>query len=772
LLKYTYAINASQLINENGKPLPPYSPTIPISQDPNLADRVDNLGFSIPNIEKKNKILGKLNIEISSYFMAVATGLGFNPIEDDLTKQDNTYYNKKWSEAIKNDVYSFIYIVSESTNMIDNIINNSKSYEKTKQIFDEQNQIINQNDINDGQKMFDEKIQTQNTDNINLNHEVRPLINDYIKVHEYVGAKLLEFLKIEGLDKQTKTLRYDDISKQDDKIYINLFDHDDFPGLKILNIASNQDRTDYEGFFIIDEKAKEVYLSDFTVKYEDDEVAVTKNMTDREKYTQMTFWFSEQIDDELYVIQGTKNQLFSTLEKDYLNEELINKTQFKSDSNELADQSEKNYLLIPYSDRAKAGKLGAQWDSEAKLWFVPKELDLNNFKKWLPVTPPVKGKCTPEQEFKSCLVENGFKFDNSLEPVLDGHVHRVPLEGSKNGAVEGAYKGILHEGNRPRGWFQNLRTGEKVPWVFTGAKLTQKEISEMRERAKEKFYELKALKDLKTKEAIERAQKKFADNEKNNASDLTSHPYLDSKGLIAPRGVRYEETENGVNLLVPLKRVYDSGVVNILTIKADGTQSFEENCPKEKCMFLIRSEEGIREKYDQYKNPVGPALDRPALLFTSDFASAVMLNKCTKRDVVCTFEDCNLESVSREYSHAFCEAKFIFCANNDHWVPNNPGVTFAQDAADMFKELQSESENFDNHPSIFIPKFPDPEKAKDKSTFCDLALEIGEEKLSESLNKPIQYAVDGFAAKVEIGLIGKDSRQESDLTYFEKSRER
>ncbi len=42
------------------------------------------------------------------------------------------------------------------------------------------------------------------------------------------------------------------------------------------------------------------------------------------------------------------------------------------------------YLDVPYPEKDVAKKLGARWDAELKLWFIPAGLSLDQFARWLP----------------------------------------------------------------------------------------------------------------------------------------------------------------------------------------------------------------------------------------------------------------------------------------------------------------------------------------------------------------------------------------------------
>ena len=49
-------------------------------------------------------------------------------------------------------------------------------------------------------------------------------------------------------------------------------------------------------------------------------------------------------------------------------------------------------LQVPFTDKDEAKRLGARWDSAARVWFVPEELDPQRFQRWLPAdfTPNVR----------------------------------------------------------------------------------------------------------------------------------------------------------------------------------------------------------------------------------------------------------------------------------------------------------------------------------------------------------------------------------------------
>lgn len=41
-------------------------------------------------------------------------------------------------------------------------------------------------------------------------------------------------------------------------------------------------------------------------------------------------------------------------------------------------------LDVPYREKDEAKKLGAKWDPKIKKWYVPSNIRIDKFKKWIP----------------------------------------------------------------------------------------------------------------------------------------------------------------------------------------------------------------------------------------------------------------------------------------------------------------------------------------------------------------------------------------------------
>ncbi len=46
-------------------------------------------------------------------------------------------------------------------------------------------------------------------------------------------------------------------------------------------------------------------------------------------------------------------------------------------------QEQRRWLKVPYSDKDKAKKVGAQWDALVKMWWVPMHVPIRYVQKWV-----------------------------------------------------------------------------------------------------------------------------------------------------------------------------------------------------------------------------------------------------------------------------------------------------------------------------------------------------------------------------------------------------
>jgi hypothetical protein len=54
-------------------------------------------------------------------------------------------------------------------------------------------------------------------------------------------------------------------------------------------------------------------------------------------------------------------------------------------------------LKVPFNEKDQAKSLGARWNAEAKLWYVPQGVDAAPFEKWLSSAPNASPNMAPAQ---------------------------------------------------------------------------------------------------------------------------------------------------------------------------------------------------------------------------------------------------------------------------------------------------------------------------------------------------------------------------------------
>ena len=62
-------------------------------------------------------------------------------------------------------------------------------------------------------------------------------------------------------------------------------------------------------------------------------------------------------------------------------------------------------LTVPFAEKDEAKRLGARWDSERKVWYVPDGIDASAFRRWLPSEPDISVRSSRyfiAQTTKSC----------------------------------------------------------------------------------------------------------------------------------------------------------------------------------------------------------------------------------------------------------------------------------------------------------------------------------------------------------------------------------
>lgn len=451
----------------------------------------------------------------------------------------------------------------------------------------------------------------------------------------------------------------------------------------------------------------------------------------------------KQIDLE-DIAPGMKDQIKHFMQED----EVISLDQ--SSQNQNIPNVENTYLYVGYEDRQEAKDLGAKWDTEAKSWYVPAGLDIEPFEKWMPHNqnhvdlPDTSKSIRPQDEFKTALMQAGLMVQG--EPLMDGKMHRVPVEGDKKGQLGGAYKGYLD--GRPAGYIRNFRTGLEEKWKSNSSLFNVVDMARMRaEAAQKRANEEKRLELLYEKNADQAAMVYAA------AEIAHEHPYLSTKGIhhnevikivpgpeSLPKGcevkiannwqeakqLREINKQNGVeetiltkgDLLIPGYNA-EGKLMMLQTINPTGFKGYMKNAKKS----------GSFTVFGELKN------GEPFLL-AEGVATAATLHEHTNRPVVAAFDSGNLINVARDLRDKYHASKIYIAADNDHQAEAknraegkngilNPGVEFAFQAAEEISGY------------VLTPKF---NKADPGSDWNDIFMKQGEKEFKQQLQAELNKA--------------------------------
>lgn len=380
--------------------------------------------------------------------------------------------------------------------------------------------------------------------------------------------------------------------------------------------------------------------------------------------------------------------------------------------------TEKTLLFVPYSEKDEAKKAGAKWDKEQKSWYAEEGADLNKFSKWeLPHEPKLAtvSKEDPSIELSRVLKDHGLILEG--DPIFDGKLHRVKVEGDKGKERSGAY--TAHSDGRPAAYIQNFKTQTKENWKASGfnqeySKAPTLSLEELAERSKA-FEAQKLEREKAVTERHEEVSIKVR-TDWNEARDATdSHPYLLEKGVKA-NGLKLD---NRGNLLMPLMDV-NGKVWSAQHIGINGYKGLEPGGKKEGNFFVIGQDPGMAKE----------------LIICEGYATGASINEATNKTVVVAVDAGNLQNVAEALRERYPDKAIFMAADNDMKKElegrDNVGRLTAERAAEAVKGV------------VLLPRLTTEEVKAGKSDFNDIHKSRGIEELKKQLEiKMDQFLVRG-----------------------------
>ena len=74
-------------------------------------------------------------------------------------------------------------------------------------------------------------------------------------------------------------------------------------------------------------------------------------------------------------------------------------------------------LKVPFNEKDQAKSLGARWNAEAKLWYVPQGVDATLFEKWLTSAPNFVPTQQATKHVAQTNVDTNTQFDDDIDAI-------------------------------------------------------------------------------------------------------------------------------------------------------------------------------------------------------------------------------------------------------------------------------------------------------------------------------------------------------------------
>lgn len=372
--------------------------------------------------------------------------------------------------------------------------------------------------------------------------------------------------------------------------------------------------------------------------------------------------------------------------------------------------AEKTFLSVAYSEKDFAKQHGAKWDKDEKLWYAPAGTARDKLEKFMPEgkeTKALADSMAPMDQndvlaqFKQALEDRGLIIDG--DPIMDGKMHRVPVEGDKHPERKNGGAYIGYTDGRPAGFIQNFVADTKDKWVAQGEwqSLTQEQV----EAQRAKMAQNKADRENERKEKYEIVSVKVRTDFKEAREATNDHPYLVEKGVEA-HGLKLDARGN---LFMPLQDV-DGKIWSAQHIGINGYKGLEPDGKKEGNFFVIGEAPATSE----------------VLIICEGYATGASIHEATGNGVIVAVDAGNLEKVAVALKEKFPEKEILIAADNDlkreHEGKDNVGRIKANAAAIAVKG------------AILSPILTTTEIAAGKSDFNDIHKSRGIEELRNQLD--------------------------------------
>ncbi|MGC6373688.1 zincin-like metallopeptidase domain-containing protein [Pseudomonas sp. S2.OTC.A_B10] len=368
-----------------------------------------------------------------------------------------------------------------------------------------------------------------------------------------------------------------------------------------------------------------------------------------------------------YIPDGVDKEPFAPWLNPAPKVEAAESTQERSEAPQIPaiPKSSREYLAVPFGEKAAAKAAGAAWDKAAKSWYVGPDGDAAALARWKPEN--VSNEQSPaldvRQEFIEAmeavgLVPGGVKD----HPIMDGKKHRVPVVGGRKGATDGFY--VAHLDGHPAGVLINNKTGVDIKWKSKGYSLTDEQKAALHAEAASKTQAREA-ETLKTHEAV---AAKVTRSMESLVPVAEPTPYLTAKGIQPLSGVLTDKA--GKQTVIPA--IDENGKQwTAQYIQQDGTKRFAKDGRKEGCFHPLGGMEALAAA--------------PVIVIAEGYATSSTLAASLGHATVAAFDSGNLPAVAKALHAKFPDKPIVIAGDDDkHQVithGTNAGRTKALEAA-------------------------------------------------------------------------------------------
>lgn len=425
----------------------------------------------------------------------------------------------------------------------------------------------------------------------------------------------------------------------------------------------------------------------------------------------------------------------------------------------------RTYLAVPYAEKeqakaaAQAAGFRLQWDKEAKSWFAPEGANLAGMEQWRPdsgrvVQPGIPE--SPEAQFARALKDAGLVVDGL--PIMDGKIHRVPVDGDKGGETSGAYAGHM-EGRMPGGYIQNYKTGERVNWKAEGRVEQVSPEDRARLAAESAQRQQRRNSDMQAK--YDATAKAAAALWSESPAATSENAYCVAKGIENPGamglrvvpdaaspqaaalGIKIAKTAKEAKELReadPNARVFKSGDLLVPGYDDKGKLwTLQSVNPYFKSFMKGGRKHGLFTVAGANPDgkPVAELLaskDAP-LLMAEGYATGDTVAKLSGQPVIVAFDSGNLNAVAGTLREKFPQRTMLIAADNDHNAPKELGPDGKPRANVGLEKAKEVAEK--HGAGVAAPQFKAGEKASD---WNDMRAMKGDEEARKLLAEQLAVA--------------------------------